>query len=423
MKLFFSLNFFISFFLLVATFNLSQVNIYAAFQSDYSKRKSEIDQQVSALKNQLESTNIDFHSVQSRKKTLQEELSFLESEILKNKELIKSTETSINNIELQIKDNQNQIVKLQVDKKVIIQEIQKKDKISPLQVVLTSQSLSSAISEIYNLSSLQNKLDELQDKINETNKELELNQESLRTTKQNLEQAEGLIKVRQAEIQTLLEQTQNDEQKYQQLIASLQSQEDNLNKQKVVIDQEYQESLKPKPPVSGGNSSSGPVGTPAPSPGAGGCGRIREMGGSFPAEPGDFVRPTSGTRTQGFTCTHDALDIANSTGTPIYSIAAGTIVSNSFQPGGYGNYIVIKHTINNQVILSVYAHMSTKTSKGPGSSVSKGEQIGGMGASGYATGTHLHFSLIGSYSGAVGCDSLYGGTSYCYNPAKYPFNF
>ena len=90
---------------------------------------------------------------------------------------------------------------------------------------------------------------------------------------------------------------------------------------------------------------------------------------------------------------HEGLDISGTGyGSPIYAANNGTI-----ERAGYtsinGNYIYINH---NNGYYSVYAHLATIDVK-EGQAVSMGDKIGTMGQSGYAFGTHLHFSIFRGY--------------------------
>lgn len=76
---------------------------------------------------------------------------------------------------------------------------------------------------------------------------------------------------------------------------------------------------------------------------------------------------------------------------PIVSAADG-VVSYASPLSSYGNLIMVTHSINGQIFTSFYAHLSSiKVSVGQ--EVSKGQLIGGMGATGNVTGTHLHFEI------------------------------
>ncbi len=77
----------------------------------------------------------------------------------------------------------------------------------------------------------------------------------------------------------------------------------------------------------------------------------------------------------------------------IKAAAAGEVIVAKFGGwnGGYGNYVVIKHSNGVQTL---YAHMSS-LSVGVGDHVSQGAVIGAMGSTGKSTGTHLHFEVRG----------------------------
>ncbi|MBW8349570.1 peptidoglycan DD-metalloendopeptidase family protein [Bacillus sp. IITD106] len=97
---------------------------------------------------------------------------------------------------------------------------------------------------------------------------------------------------------------------------------------------------------------------------------------------------------------HLGIDIANSTGTPIYASAAGVVSISHFSPS-YGNVVYVYHPQLN--LTTVYAHMSQR-SVSPGQHVSSGQQLGLMGNTGDSHGSHLHFEVHHgqwSYRGGV----------------------
>lgn len=111
----------------------------------------------------------------------------------------------------------------------------------------------------------------------------------------------------------------------------------------------------------------------------------------------DFY-PTYGMFTSGFgyrsdpasglPAMHTGIDIANDVGTEIYAAGTGYVLSVGYTPS-YGYVVSISHGYG---YTSVYAHCSEILVE-EGQKVEKGDAIALMGATGYATGSHLHFEI------------------------------
>jgi murein DD-endopeptidase MepM/ murein hydrolase activator NlpD len=87
---------------------------------------------------------------------------------------------------------------------------------------------------------------------------------------------------------------------------------------------------------------------------------------------------------------HTGVDFAAPSGTPIHATADG-VVSFVGQQRGYGNIIILKH---NNGISTFYAHQSHFASGiKVGQHVEQGQVIGYVGATGWATGPHLHYEF------------------------------
>jgi murein DD-endopeptidase MepM/ murein hydrolase activator NlpD len=85
---------------------------------------------------------------------------------------------------------------------------------------------------------------------------------------------------------------------------------------------------------------------------------------------------------------HLGTDFAASTGTPARTVGDGVVEFSGVQ-NGYGNVVFIKHGNNQE---TVYAHLS-KLMVQRGQRVNQGQTIGLVGATGWATGPHLHFEF------------------------------
>lgn len=85
---------------------------------------------------------------------------------------------------------------------------------------------------------------------------------------------------------------------------------------------------------------------------------------------------------------HTALDISSPEGAKIYAATDGTVTDVGYNEY-IGNYIYISHADS---FSSKYGHLS-KIAVKKGATVKRGEAIGKVGATGMATGPHLHFEL------------------------------
>jgi len=86
---------------------------------------------------------------------------------------------------------------------------------------------------------------------------------------------------------------------------------------------------------------------------------------------------------------HLGVDLASTRQAPIQAANSGTVIF-ADDLGIYGNTIIIDH---GQGIASLYAHLSTMKVEN-GKKVTRGEIIGNSGATGFAGGDHLHFSML-----------------------------
>lgn len=123
------------------------------------------------------------------------------------------------------------------------------------------------------------------------------------------------------------------------------------------------------------------------------------------APPGRDEIDTSyrfGTDQDGQRDPHHGVELLNSFGTPVLAAADGVVEvagddrTTFFGPYSYfyGNLVVIRHTLPGvqQVVFSLYGHLSEILVK-TGDLVYSGDQIGRVGMSGVATGSHLHFEV------------------------------
>ncbi len=112
-----------------------------------------------------------------------------------------------------------------------------------------------------------------------------------------------------------------------------------------------------------------------------------------PRSPLQFYRPLGvgvgdrfGPRGNGF---HPGLDFPAASGTPVGAAGRGCVSYVGYDPGGYGNLVIITHRLG---VVTMYAHLSS-FSVSRGQCVTGHDRIGRVGSTGYSTGPHLHFEI------------------------------
>jgi len=86
---------------------------------------------------------------------------------------------------------------------------------------------------------------------------------------------------------------------------------------------------------------------------------------------------------------HQGLDISTDKGQEVVATADGTVISASYT-GDYGNLVVIQHAFG---LATRYGHLSGFNVK-PEQHVKRNDVIGFVGATGRATGYHLHYEIL-----------------------------
>ncbi|MEB2316201.1 MAG: peptidoglycan DD-metalloendopeptidase family protein [Xanthomonadaceae bacterium] len=121
----------------------------------------------------------------------------------------------------------------------------------------------------------------------------------------------------------------------------------------------------------------------------------RPMKKSFLRIPVEFTRISSQFTTArrhpvlGTMRAHKGVDYAARTGTPIMAAGEGRISFAGWQ-NGYGRTVIVDH---GRGYTTLYGHMSRLGGYAKGARVRQGDTIGYVGASGLATGPHLHYEF------------------------------
>jgi murein DD-endopeptidase MepM/ murein hydrolase activator NlpD len=145
-----------------------------------------------------------------------------------------------------------------------------------------------------------------------------------------------------------------------------------------------------------------PSPAPAPSPGVATPAQTVGEGAVFPVQggPHNFGGPENRFGAPRSGHIHQGQDILAAEGLPDVAAMAGTIITTGYQAGGAGWYVV-EHSANFDLF---YAHCQAgSVTVSAGQAVAAGTTLCKLGATGDATGPHLHFEMwVGGWHGAGG---------------------
>lgn len=89
---------------------------------------------------------------------------------------------------------------------------------------------------------------------------------------------------------------------------------------------------------------------------------------------------------------HQGQDVSAASGTPLVAPVAGTVTWKANQPGGAGIYVVVRGSADGRDY--VFMHLKRgSVLVSAGSAVTAGQQLAQVGATGIASGPHLHFEI------------------------------
>ncbi len=365
---------------------------------DASERIAALEKEISALATNLDSTSKQAQTLKSALATLELSRKKLEKDLSLTTSKIKKTSLTLTQLAEEIAVTGLGIKKSSAALAQGMRDIQMIDAQSTLTQILGKQTLSETWGYIdslraihANVISKMSDLREMQETLDWQKSSVEKEKATLVTLQKNLSGQKQVVEYSKAEQSKLLTSTQNSAAAYQAQLAEKKRQKEQFEKELF----DYESKLKVAI-------------DPASVPGA---------------RAGLFVWPLDKVRiTQSFgitvdsvklykSGTHNGTDFAAAVGTPVKAVLSGTIEATGntdLQKGcySYGKWVLIKHQNG---LSTLYGHLSV-ISVSKGEEVATGDRIGYSGATGYATGPHLHLTVLASqgvqvqqYSSSINC--------------------
>lgn len=352
---------------------------------------------------QIEQKTKELEEIQARKREIEKALEETSGSSKKLSDELAKINTTINQLNLSIRQNRLMIEKLGLEinslgndivstednirlKKAtlgkLFAELQQHEHDTLLTVFLRSGSLSEGVAEAQSIVSLNQ---ELQRNLTELNvlkgnlsKQLDTQRDKkeMRESEQvNLQNRQYIVEDEKKGKQTLLTVTKNQEKVYEQQLTELEKLQaevsEEISRIEAGLRNQIDRSLLP---------GKGVLANPAP-----GTRLTQEYG------------YTAFARTAYKSGYHNGVDFGAPVGTPVYAAEEGRVLAAMDQDrycrkGAYGKFVLIKH-LNG--LTTLYGHLSRYT-VAQGDRISRGQLIGYIGSTGYATGPHLHFTVFAS---------------------------
>lgn len=358
----------------------------ATTPEELEREIQERTRKLETINKELETTQNTLHEIQGEKTSLTQELKTLDFSVKQLNLRIQADEVTTQKLNLELKGLQYDLEDIGAsieEKKVAIadlmRELQRSDQNNLLLLLLKNTRLTESLNEAQALGSIREQLTvdianlrtlsgEYTDKLDTSTKK----RNEVAVRQENLKNRKVIASDQKNERQSLLAQTKNRESEYQKKLSDLERQQEEIAKEI----ERFEEDLR---------SQIDYPGLPTPRP------FVLE----FPVPGG---RLTQGYGKTSFAVAnyrgkwHNGIDIGKFLGAEIIAAEDGTVVNMGDQDrfcrgGAYGKYIVIKH---NNGLTTLYGHLAKQVVTA-GQSVQRGQLIGYMGRTGYATGPHLHF--------------------------------
>ncbi len=348
-----------------------------------TKELETVNQQIAETQKKLEET-------EGQGKTLKKEISQVDQKLNQINLGIKSSEINISKLKLEVESLQYDLkdIRASIDATragiiKLFKELVKKDRESLLVAFLRGNSLADSINELETAANLNSSLSEKVVSLEILDKQVAENIDSTAKKKsqvekenENLKNKKSIAASQKIDKQNLLTATKNQEKNYQSLLSELEKQQNSISDEI----SKFEDQLR---------ASFDPTLLPSKRPGVFAWPILLKKNGGLAYLTQHFGEKSYLYRGK----PHNGTDVGGPLGTPIFAADDGIVLAvdnndkSSWKKYQYGKYVMIEHGNN---ITTLYAHLSKQIVK-KGDSVKRGDIIGYLGNTGYATGPHLHF--------------------------------
>ena len=365
------------------------------------QERKEVQNQIADVKKQYKENENEIADLIAKKNVIDQEIQLLNTQIININEQISAYNLLIADKQDELDTAEDRLEALNQENKERIRTMEEEGEVSYWEVVFKANSFSDLLDRLNMVEEIaasdKRRLQELSDaanKVEEAQAELEAEKVELEDTKKDLDDTQAEMNEKNKESEALLQELLQKADDLQALEEECKEQENAFLKQIAAMEVQFNAAKQREweawkatsvPPTTqaggtGGSSSGGTSGS------SGGW-LVPCSYTSITSPFGNRVSPTSGASTY-----HQGVDLDTGTGDPVYATRAG-VVTVAGWGNAAGNYVQINHQDG---FSSIYMHLRDYCVSA-GQIVSAGQLIGATGATGIATGDHLHFGI--SYNG------------------------
>lgn len=380
------------------------------------KEKEEIQEKIADVKEQYQQNSDEIADIIARKNVIDQEIQLLYEQIANINNQISAYNVLIADKQDELDNAEARYLQLNTENKVRIRTMEEEGGISFWEVIFKANSFSDLLDRLNMVEEIaaadNRRLKELSDAANlveVSQEELELEKQELEGVKLELDNTKVEMDEKRAEADALIQELLSKAEDLEALEAECLAQEAAFSEEIAAKELEYSAAKQAEweaymatyvPPTTAPTTpttSSGTTSSTGTSSGTTTGGITWLVPCSYTSITSPFgyrVSPTTGASTN-----HQGVDLDTGTGWPVYATRAG--IATTAYSSSAGNYVVVDHQDGYK---SIYMHLSG-FSVSSGTIVSAGQQIGLTGATGIATGDHLHFGI--SYNGVYVNPCLY----------------
>lgn len=378
---------------LVAIFVMlgSFLNVFASTASDLKQKQQQNQKELNQAKEDQAKIRSQMNDIQRQVDELDSKISDYQTEINDLTSQIDEVSKNIDSAQQELTRTENELKEKEDLLETRLVASYKAGDTTYLDVLLSSDSLTSFLSNYYlveqiseNDTKLINTIKETKDQIEESKKQLEENRATLEVAKQTQTDKKNELDVAKKEKEQAVAKLSDEDKAIQKQIDEMRSE-----------DARIQAAIKKAEAANRNNN-------------------VSNRGGSTSSDsnPGGFIYPvpagyrtiTAGMYYNTSKKYHGAVDFGAGgiEGQPVYAAKEGTVILTANLKSSYGTYVIIRH---NNGLYSLYAHgQSGSICVSEGQYVSQGQQIMRVGNTGNSFGAHLHFEVRvspGSYNDRV----------------------